>query len=118
MVLSYMTRMGVSSAVVEAMSETSDDPLARRQGSLGDEPRHRSRRKAVRPLFAVNPNYSPRPQVAGELSAINCRAADSLVPPTADFGYAGRGNRAFAASRDADLSRIPCRPMLDQETRP
>ena len=33
MVLSYMTKMGVSSAVVEAMSANQGRPLARRAGS-------------------------------------------------------------------------------------
>ena len=48
-VLSYMTKMGVSSAVVEAMSETRDVRWLEPAAGHGHESHHRSRPEALRP---------------------------------------------------------------------
>ena len=66
-VLGYMTKMGVSSSIVEAMSETRDIRWLAPQGGAGHEPHHRSRRKALSPPgrwatcgSPINRNYSPQ----------------------------------------------------------
>ena len=52
-VLGYMTKMGVSSSIVEAMSETRDIRWLSPKQAAGDEPRHRPARQALSPPIRV-----------------------------------------------------------------
>ena len=91
MVLSYMTKMGVSSSVVEAMSETSDVRwLGPREASAMNLITDPIGRPLSRPP-PVNLNHSPHRKLRRATAAKKRPRRDSLVPPLAISAMQGRG---------------------------
>ena len=97
-VLGYMTKMGVSSSIVEAMSETRDMRwLAPKQAlamNLVTDPARRL--EPIMPADALNSSQRRKCARRHAGKKLPCRAF--LVPPAADFGYAKTRERPALAS--------------------